>query len=140
MSEANKALIRQWFEEVWTNRRADAIDGMLAPDARIHGLGADEQGPADFKAFHAAYCDAFPDVTIRVEDVIAEGDMVAARWAGTATHRGNGLGFAATHRQARFGGMTFARIEGGKIVEGWNNFDQLGMFQQLGVLNLPASR
>ena len=139
MSTENKALVRKWFEEVWSQGRADAIDTMLADNARIHGLGPGVQGPDEFKAFHAAYCNAFPDVTITVDDVIAEGDMVAARWSGRATHSGDGLGFAATGREAQFSGMTFARIQNGKLVEGWNNFDQLGMFHQLGVVNLPAA-
>lgn len=51
---------------------------------------------------------------------------------------GNGLGVAATNRAARFHGMLFARIENGKMAEGWNSFDQLGMFVQLGLVTLPA--
>jgi steroid delta-isomerase-like uncharacterized protein len=135
MSSENKALIRRWFEEVWTNGRVSAIDEMLAPDAVAHGLGDDLRGPEGFKPFHAAYRDAFPDVAIQIDDIIAEGDMVAARWTATATHRGNALGFAATGRPATFHGMTFARVSGGQIVEGWNSFDQLGMLRQLGVVN-----
>ena len=62
------------------------------------------------------------------------GDLVACRWTVTATHRGNGVGFAATNRPVRFTGMLFARVVNGKLAEGWNNFDQLGMMQQLGVV------
>jgi predicted ester cyclase len=62
---------------------------------------------------------------------------VAARWSGTGTHRGDGLGFPATGRQVEFHGMTIVRVEQGKLVEGWNVFDQLGMLQQLGVVSLP---
>ena len=63
--------------------------------------------------------------------------MVAARWSGTGTHRGNSLGFAATNRPARFTGMVFVRIENGQIVEGWNLFNQLGMLEQLGMVMRP---
>ena len=66
--------------------------------------------------------------------MVAEGDIVAARWSGTGTHRGDGLGIPATHISVKFSGMTFARIQNGKLVEGWNVFDQLGMLQQLGVV------
>ena len=138
MSIENKALIHRWFEEVWTRGRTSAIDEMLADDGVAHGLGDDLQGPAGFKPFHAAFRDAFPDMTIRIDDTIAEGDMIAARWTATGTHRGNGLGFAATGKPVKFEGMTFARMHGGKIVEGWNTFDQLNMLQQLGVVTLPA--
>jgi steroid delta-isomerase-like uncharacterized protein len=137
MSTENKALVRRWFEEVWNKGRAAAVDEMLASHAAIHGLGDDLQGPAGFKPFHAAYRNAFPDVSLQIDDIVAEGDIVAARWSGTGTHRGDGLGFAATGKHVRFTGMTFVRVQGGKLVEGWNNFDQLGMLQQLGVVN-PA--
>jgi steroid delta-isomerase-like uncharacterized protein len=124
---------------VWNEGRADAIDEMLADDAVIHGLGANLQGPAEFKRFHSAYRNAYPDVTIDVDDLVAEGDMVAVRWSAIGTHRGDGLGFPATGRRAQFTGMVFVRIKEGKLVEGWNNFDQLGMLQQLGIVSLPSA-
>ena len=139
MSAENKALVRRWFEEVWNQGRAEAIDEMLASHAVVHGLGTTGPGPAGFKPFHAAYRDAFPNVTIQLHDLVAEGNIVAARWSGTGTHRGNGLGFDATNRAIQFSGMVFVRVENGKLVEGWNQFDQLGMLQQLGVVNLPAA-
>ena len=137
-SADNKALVRRWFEEVWNQGRADAVDEMLAAGAVVHGLGGDMHGPDDFKRFHAAYREAFPDVRIQLEDLIAEGDRVAARWSGTATHQGGGLGFPATGRRVRLEGMILAVVERGRIVEGWNSFDQMGMLQQLGIVSPPA--
>jgi steroid delta-isomerase-like uncharacterized protein len=137
MSSVNKALVVKWFEDVWNQGRSDAIDAMMAPDAVVHGLGPTSQSAEQFKAFHSTFRDAFPDVTIRVDDLVAEGDLVAARWSATATHLGGGLGFAATHRPAQFSGMVFVRIENGKLVEGWNSFDQLGMMAQLGMVMRP---
>ena len=139
MSSENKALLRRWFDEVWNRGRVEAIDELLTGDAVIHGLGADAHGPDGFKPFHAAYRSAFPDVTLQIEDIVAEGDRVAARWSGTGTHRGASLGFDATGRRVRFSGMVFARVENGRLVEGWNVFDQLGMLQQLGVSSLPPA-
>ena len=139
MSIENKTLVQRWFSEVWNEGRADAIDEMLADDAVIQGLGANLQGPAEFKRFHSAYRNAYPDVTIDVDDLVAEGDMVAVRWSAIGTHRGDGLGFPATGRRAQFTGMVFVRIKEGKLVEGWNNFDQLGMLQQLGIVSLPSA-
>ena len=136
MSTENKALVRRWFEEVWNRGHEAAIDEMFAGHGVVHGLGSDMHGPEGFKPFHAAYRNAFPDVTIQIDDIVAEGDTVAARWSGTGTHRGDGLGVAATGNRVHFSGMTFVRIEQGKMVEGWNNFDQLGMLQQLGAVNL----
>lgn len=139
MSAENKALVRRWFQEVWNDGRAAAIDEMLATSAVIHGLGPAPFDVAGFKTFHTAYRNAFPDVTIQVDHIVAEGDIVAVHWSGAGTHQGNGLGFPATGRHANFKGMLFVRVERGRLVEGWNIFDQLGMLIQLGVINLPAS-
>ena len=139
MVSENKALVQRWFDEVWNEGRVDAIDELLAQDSVVHGLGEGQmRGAAAFKPFHAAYRDAFPDVRIEIEDMVEEGDKVAFRWTGTASHRGQGLGFAATNRSVRFQGMGIIRVRNGKLVEGWNTFDQLGMLQQLGVVQLPA--
>ena len=139
MSEI-KALARRWFDEVWNQGRTAAIDEMLAPTAVVRGLGqGDLVGPAAFKTFHAAYREAFPDVQLRIDAVVEEHDVVAVRWSGHGTHQGGSLGFAATGRPVRFSGVTFMRVENGRLVEGWNVFDQLGMLQQLGVTHLPPA-
>jgi len=134
MSSDNKTLVRRWFEEVWNQGRAAAIDELTAPNCTVHGLAPDPVDVAGFRAFYALYRETFPDVHVRVDEIVSEGDLVACRWTVTATHRGNGLGFAATNRPVRFTGMLFARVVNGKLAEGWNNFDQLGMMQQLGVV------
>ena len=139
MSTENKALVRRWFKEVWNEGNAKTIDELLTDRSVIHGLGEDLRGPAAFKSFHAAYRDAFPDVKIQIERMIAEDDLVAVHWSASATHNGSGLGFAATGRPVKFSGMGIARFEGHKLIEGWNNFDQLGLLQQIGVVALPAS-
>ena len=133
-----KALVRRWFEEVWNKGRSEAIDEMFAEDGIAHGLadetGAPLRGPQGFKSFFHKFRDAFPDIEVIVEDAIAEGDKVAARCRVRATHAGDSLGFAATQRPIEITGMTFARVRDGKIVEAWNNFDFMVMFQQLGTL------
>jgi steroid delta-isomerase-like uncharacterized protein len=137
MAADHRELATRWFEEVWNQGRADVIDEMVAPESVVHGLGEDLVGPEGFKVFHAAYRDAFPDVRVQIDDMVAEGDRVVVRWSAAATHAGGGLGIPATGRPVRFGGMTVMRFSNGKLVEGWNSYDQLGLFQQLGVVNLP---
>ena len=138
MSEARKQLMHRWFEEVWNKGRADAIDEMASPSCLVHGLGEPMRGPAGFKPFHSAFRDAFPDLQVTIDHVICEGDMVAARWTASGTHRGNGLGFPATNKPMRVTGMTFACYDdNGQLCEGWNSFDQLGMLQQLGIVAGP---
>jgi len=139
MSTENKALVRRWFKEVWNDGNAKTIDELLTDRSVIHGLGEDLRGSSGFKVFHTAYRDAFPDVKIQIERMVAEDDLVAVHWSATATHSGGGLGFTATGRPVKFSGMALARFEGNKLVEGWNNFDQLGLLQQIGVVTLAAS-
>ncbi|MBV9211755.1 MAG: ester cyclase [Acidobacteria bacterium] len=136
MSEENKALIRRWFEEVWNKGREDAIDEMLADEAVVHGL-ADESGQPlhglqDFHAFHQKFRQAFPDIYVTVDDVITEGDKGAVRCSVRGSHTGDSLGFEASHKPVEFTGMSMVRIADGKIVEAWNNFDFMNMYQQIG--------
>src|SRR5947209_10063838 len=142
MIEDNKAFIRRWFEEVWNKGREDAIDEMMGEECVANGL-ADEsgqplRGPAGFKPFFRKFREAFPNIEVVVEDVVAEGDKVAARCGVRGHHRGDTLGFAATQQPVEFTGMTIVRILDGKIVEAWNNFDVMTVFQQLGALRLDA--
>lgn len=103
------------------------IDELFAPDGIAHGLSDDPasplRGPTNFKQFHAQFRGAFPDMTIAIEDLIAEGDKVVARCSVRGQHSGNNLGIAATSSPVEFTGMTIVRIKDGKIVEAWNNFD-----------------
>ena len=101
-------------------------------------MGPDQHGPEGFKPFFKAYREAFPDIQITIEGIVSEGDLAAVRWTAVGTHKGNGLGFPATGKRVELTGMAFVRAEDGRLVEGWNNFDQLGMLQQVGVISLPA--
>ena len=138
MTVENKALMLRWFEEVWNKGRAEAIDEMFAEDGLAHGLsdesGQPLRGPAAFKEFHAKFREAFPDLVVTVEDTVAEGDKVAARCTVRGKHGGDSLGFAVTQAPTEFTGISIVRVKDGKIVEGWNNFDFMTMYKQLGVI------
>jgi steroid delta-isomerase-like uncharacterized protein len=129
-----------WFEEVWRKGRPEAIDEMVADDAVMHGLGEADavvRGGAGFKPFVERMRGAFPDVDIRPVQMIEEDDLIATRWVATMTHRGDQLGVPATGRRVTVTGMTIVRLRDGKIVEAWNNYDQLSLLQQIGALQ-PA--
>ncbi|HSE97430.1 MAG TPA: ester cyclase [Blastocatellia bacterium] len=135
MSDQKNTLIHQWFEEVWNKGRTEAIDEMFACEGIAHGL-ADEGGnelcgPEGFKPFFESFRKAFPDLQIIVEDTVIEGDKIAARCTVRGTHRGEGLGRTPTDRPVEFTGMTIVRVKDGKIIEAWNNFDFMTMFQQV---------
>jgi steroid delta-isomerase-like uncharacterized protein len=138
MSDENIALTRRWFEEVWNKGREEAIDEMFAAEGIAHGLadvaGNELRGPQDFKPFFRKFRAAFPDIEVVVEDTVAEGDKVAARCLVRGKHQSDSLGFVATGQSTEFTGITIVRIEKGKIVEAWNNFDFMTMYKQLGAL------
>ena len=138
MSKENKELVRRWFEEVWNKGRTDAIDEMFAPEGIAHGLSDDPAnpivGPNNFRPFHTVFRDAFPNMMIVIEDMVAEGDKVAARCSVRARHEGDFMGRSATQGPVEFTGMTIVRVERGKIVEAWNNFDFMTLHKQVGLL------
>ena len=136
-----KQLARRWFDEVWNQRDAAAINRFFAKDGVAHGLGPNGEdliGPAGFQAFHQAFLGGFGDLQITIDDLIEEDDRVAVRWHVTGTLTGHGMGFAPTGKRMTVTGMTIIRVQNGQIVEGWNNFDVLGMHQQLGTLAAVA--
>ena len=82
---------------------------------------------------------AFPDIKLVVEDILGAEDKVVVRWSAKMTHSGDALGIAATDKTVRSRGISIARIARGKIVEGWDNWDQLGMLEQLGAYTPPET-
>ena len=133
-------LVHRWFDEVWNQGREETVDELSAPGVIGHGLGeggADVRSPAAFKVFLRNMRSAFPDVQIRVEDTIIQGDKIAGRVVLEGTHRGDGLGLAPTNRRVSITGIVIFRIANGQITEAWNNWDQLGLLQQLGAIPSP---
>jgi steroid delta-isomerase-like uncharacterized protein len=135
MADEGNTIVHEWFERVWNQKQTSTIDEMLAEDARIHGLkgpdGSDVGGRAEFHQMHDAFCRAFPDMRIDVEDCVTEGDRIAFRCRVQGTHHGDGLGREATGRAVEFMGMGIIRVRDGKIAEAWNTFDFLAMNEQI---------
>src|SRR6516225_4561645 len=127
MSNANREVVTSWFEQVWNAGDESAIDRLMAPTATFHGLASPDGkpiiGPAAFKPFFLAFRQAFPDIKVRVLRTVCEGNQVASYCQVTGTHRGDGLGAAATGSAMDIQGMVMAVIEDGQIQEGWNCFD-----------------
>jgi predicted ester cyclase len=131
MSEENKALARRSWESV---DNPDLLDEVYAPDVVWHNPEQEVQGIEEAKQFISMVKTAFPDMSATVEDVIAEGDKVVTRVALRGTHQGETEEFGPpTGRQVEGFGLSLHRIEGGKIVEEWNSYDNLSLLQQLGL-------
>ena len=141
MSQSPEAVIREWFEQLWNQKKLDTIDRLFAADGIAHGLSGDVmRGPEGFRPFYSSFSQAFPDMHIEVLEAIVQGDLVVVRNRVTGTHGGHTLGFPATGRNTTFDGVTIARVVDGKIVEGWNFYDFLSMYQQLGMtIATPSS-
>ena len=126
-SEQNAAFVRRWFDEVWNQGREEAVDEMLAEHAVGHGVGDTPiRGPADFRPYLRAFRSAVRDLHVDVEDVISEGDRVAVRCSGRLTF--------ADGRTVNLDGGGFIRLENGKIVEAWNQWNYLDMLTDMGDL------
>jgi steroid delta-isomerase-like uncharacterized protein len=131
MSEENKALAQRSWELA---DNPDIIDEVYAPDVVWHNPDQDVHGIEEAKQFIGMYTTAFPDMSVTVEDAIAEGDKVVTRVTLRGTHEGETEAFGPpTGRQVEGEGITIHRIEGGKIVEEWNSYDNLTLLQQLGL-------
>jgi steroid delta-isomerase-like uncharacterized protein len=131
MTDSERALGRRWFDEVWNKGRRDAIAEMLAPDGVIHDGNTDTVGPDGFYPFFERLNAAFSDFRVDVEDSIAEGDKICVRWSCRAKHTGHGLGMPPTGVAIHVTGISILRVANGKLVEGWQNWDMLGMMQQI---------
>jgi steroid delta-isomerase-like uncharacterized protein len=137
MSEENKAIARRIWEEVWKGK-LDVADEILDKSFVGHSLGVElPPGPEGFKQFVSIFRSAFPDIHVTIEDQIAEEDKVVTRWTVRMTHKGELMGIPATGKQVVVTGISINRFVGDKSVEAWDNWDELGMMQQLGVV--PAS-
>ena len=131
MNQSNEALVRRWFNEIWNERRPAVIDELLAPDGISHLEGTEMVGPDQFRQYHSELMTVFPDLRITVEEVISQGEAAAVRWRVEATHAGAGLGLEPTGQVVKFSGMTWVHIRDGKIVEGWDSWNQGGLMQRL---------
>ena len=134
-----KKIVRQVLEEPWKGNW-DVIDEFVAPAYVGFDPSLPEpiRGPEGAKANYQMYLDAFTGAQITVDDQFAEGDKVATRWTGRGTHTGEIQGIAPTAKEITVSGLTISRLDGGKIVEEWSNWDTLGMLVQLGAVPAPA--
>src|SRR5437773_7226351 len=133
LQEQNKALAKRAFEELLSRGRFELAEQLYAKDFVNHGIHRDV-GLAEDQAALKGWHEAFPDVVIVPEKLIAEGDLVTIYWIARGTNTGTGNGLPATGKKAELAGITIWRIVNGKIKEEWSAFDQLSMMQQLGLL------
>jgi predicted ester cyclase len=131
MTESERELGTRWFEQVWNRGRRDAIAEMITPDAVIHDGERVTVGPGAFYSFFDRMMSTFSETHVNVLDIIAEGDKICVRWECTCRHTGNGLGVAPTGRTIHITGISIMRLAGRFFAEAWQNWDMLGMREQI---------
>ncbi|HKX47218.1 MAG TPA: ester cyclase [Gaiellaceae bacterium] len=138
MADAKK-IVRLLFEEPWKGNM-DVIDEYVAPGYVGHDPSEPEpfRGPQGMRGQIEKYLAAFPDARITVDEQFAEGDRVATRWTGRGTHQGEIEGISPTGKEVTVTGLTFSRLDSGKVVEEWITWDTLGMLVQLGAVPATA--
>jgi steroid delta-isomerase-like uncharacterized protein len=131
----NKRVIRRFYEEVWNRGNVAVAQETFAEDYMRHDLRPTqaEPGPEGQAKIAADFRRAFPDLTFLVDIVLAEKDLVAARWTAEGTHDGPWGNMDPTGKRVRFSGVNIFRIREGKVAEIWNHRDDLGLMQQVGV-------
>lgn len=131
--EQNRTLVQRTFEAL-NNHNLDGVVSYCAPACRFHGWAAETLDAAGYKAAMLAILAGFPDAHFRIDDIVAEGDKVAARHTLQGTHQAEFQGIPATGKKAHVSAIVMFRIENGAAVELWLNADLMGLMQQLGVI------
>ena len=137
-AEENKAIARREMEELFNHTgNLDVAQEVYAPDFVGHDptMPQDLHGIEAARQFAASFRSAFPDLSCTIEEQIAEGDKVVTRWTGRGAHQGETEEMGPpTGKWMEITGISIERISEGKVVESWDNYDAMGMVQQLGHL------
>ena len=133
VEERNKAVARTVLEEVLGQGKLEKYDSLHSPDLVVHGASRDFGRDEDLKSTKG-WRQAFPDLRITIDKILAEGDLVSVHFIGEGTNTGAANGLPATGKPIRIAGMMILRIVDGKVVEEWPSFDQLDFLRQLGLM------
>lgn len=139
LQEQNKAIAKRAFEEILSKGNFALAKQLYDKNFLSHGIDRDATVEEDQAALRE-WRQAFPDIAVRAEKLIAEGELVTVYWVARGTNTGTGGGLPATGKKAELAGITIWRIVGGKIKEEWSAFDQLAMMEQLGLIPTEAKQ
>jgi predicted ester cyclase len=142
-SEENKAVVKR-YREIHNSNNLDPLNEVLAPAFVAHEMMPNvPQNLEGAKMIHKQAVAIFPDMRVRTEALIADGDKVVEQWSMSATHTGAPFffgNFPASGKKINVTGITTYRIANGKIVETWSNMDTLGIAQQVGAIPSQPAR
>jgi steroid delta-isomerase-like uncharacterized protein len=138
-TEENKALVRRYLDEAVNKGNLDVLDEVMDPNYvnPTIAIGRTPGGRERYKGGVSRERAAFPDLQIRLESVIAEGDLVAYHSVWSGTHLGEWRGIPPTGKRVEWRATCYRRVKDGKLVEGWGTYDWLGVLEQLGASVTP---
>jgi steroid delta-isomerase-like uncharacterized protein len=141
MSAGNKDIARRFMDDCWSQGKLDGMRDLVSDKCTIHdpvfpSLAA---GVESLKRHIMTCRNGFPDLRFTIEDTIAERNEVVLHWTGQGTHKGEFLGMPPTNKKATVSGTSIFRIDNGKIVEQWADWNLMSLMQQLGLAVTPKT-
>jgi steroid delta-isomerase-like uncharacterized protein len=131
-ADANLETAERWTTEVWNNQELDVLDEIAAPEILHHGAAfPDVSGTEALKGSLTRQFEAFPDITLNIDDAFADDNVAVVRWSGTGTQEGDFLGESASGKPVNISGVNVYRMECGKIVESWSEMNALDVLYQI---------
>jgi len=133
--EQNKAIARRYFDEGWNQASSQVLSEIIAPQCETHDAVFPSLGPGPENLYkHIQQVrTSFPDFFTGITRLIAEGDEVVVTWTGDGTHERQFLGLPPTRKHITLNGTSIFRIDGGKIIEHWVDWNVVTLLQQLGI-------
>ena len=131
-TDDNKLLVQRFVDEVLAAGRVETIDELVAPDFVSNTWDMTDAGRDKLKDTTPQMHQRLTDVSMTVEDLVAEGDQVVARLTSTATPTGDFMGVPAAGKRYTIGEIHWFRLRDGQLVEHWHQIDGLGLMRQLG--------
>ena len=139
MAREENIAAQEKFGQAANTGNFDLFDEVVAPDAVDHDPAPDQgRGPEGFKTFFGMMRNAFPDLGIAVDQMVADDENVAIAYTVTGTHQGEFQGVEPTGKSISVRGCQISRFEDGKLVERWGSSDELGILQQLDAVNIQG--
>ena len=136
-TDHNKKIIESLYNDAINRKNLPVIDLVISPDFVSHGIPNAKTGPEGFKEMIKRFSDAFPDRNITIENMIAEGDVVATRGYWTGTNKGEFMGLPASGKKVKVEYADFWKISEGMCIENWVQMDLAGLMVQEGAMSEP---
>jgi steroid delta-isomerase-like uncharacterized protein len=136
MRDADHHALVQRYCDAFERGDVAALDDLIDPNVVDNNAYESQQaGIEGYREFFRLWKAAFPDLKVKLEMTVSQGDLVAYRWIGSGTHLGHYHEHPPSGRSVRFSAIAISRIRDGRIVDDWTELDNLGLLKQLGVID-----